>query len=89
MAIETITLENGKYRFEFDTATGAFRCLRYGEEWRAFTGDKAVYSLFAFAQNLASMSSLLQQEAEESVKALAARSKELQRAREALKVPKT
>ena len=43
--IETITLENGKYRFEFNSETGEFHCLRHGETWRSFTGDKAVYSL--------------------------------------------
>lgn len=40
-----IKLENGKYTFQL-FQDGTFRCLRYDETWRDFTGDKAVFALF-------------------------------------------
>jgi len=50
--MSNIKLENGKYEFIYNEKTGDFKCLRNGEEWRDFTGDKAVWSLFNFCQNL-------------------------------------
>ena len=46
--MESIKLENGKYEFLY--SPGHLTCLRNSEPWRDFIGDKAVYSLFAFAQ---------------------------------------
>ena len=42
--MEEIILNDGKYRFyERD---GLLFCDRYGNPWRDFIGDKAVFSLF-------------------------------------------
>jgi hypothetical protein len=48
--VESIKLESGKYEFQYEA--GRLICLRHGEPWRELIGDKAVYSLFAFAQSL-------------------------------------
>lgn len=45
--IEEIKLEHGKYTFQHDTETGRLTCLRHGEAWRDFIGDKAVFALFS------------------------------------------
>lgn len=41
---ETLNLENGKYSFSY--RDGVLKCRRYGESWREFTGDKAIYALY-------------------------------------------
>jgi hypothetical protein len=49
--INTITLEDGKYAFYKDS-NGLVHCLRYGDPWREFLGDKAVSALFDHCQEL-------------------------------------
>ena len=44
--IEEVKVEGGKYTFQYDTETGRLTCLRHGEPWRDFIGDKAVFALF-------------------------------------------
>ena len=45
--MNTIELENGKYKIEvdFDIPTPVFKCYRNGKEWRDLTGDKMVLAL--------------------------------------------
>lgn len=43
-----IILEDGKYEF-YEKEPGILACKRYGEEWREFLGDKAIYALFQYA----------------------------------------
>ncbi|HLD98162.1 MAG TPA: hypothetical protein VI815_02470 [Candidatus Nanoarchaeia archaeon] len=50
--INTISLCDGKYTFKHDDEIGSFICLRYGGNWRNFTGDGAVLSLFQYIQDL-------------------------------------
>lgn len=40
-----MVLEDGKYEFKLD-GEGNLICLRYGQPWRDFTGDKAVRALY-------------------------------------------
>lgn len=49
--LKRLELDGGKYVFEYDDGPEhkPLRCLRYGEEWRDFVGDKAVLALFHFA----------------------------------------
>lgn len=44
--IEQYSLLDGKYIFRLDTDTHTLVCLRYGEPWREFVGDKAIHALF-------------------------------------------
>ena len=43
--MDEIKLENGKYLFR-NSENGILYCDRYGEGWRNFIGDKAVWCLF-------------------------------------------
>lgn len=45
-----LQLDDGKY--EFFVESGILKCLRYGKEWREFTGDKAVHALFDYCESL-------------------------------------
>ncbi len=45
-----IILEDGKYRFYIENHTVV--CDRYGEHWRDFIGDKAIYALLMHAIDL-------------------------------------
>lgn len=47
-----LILENGKYIFLLNEQ-GTLHCLRYGQPWREFSGDKAVLSLFQEVQRSA------------------------------------
>lgn len=42
---DAIVFENGKYEFLIDAHNNLI-CNRYGQPWREFIGDKAVYCLF-------------------------------------------
>jgi len=46
--IESIELRGGKYTFlsNDDPNNYYFKCLRHGDEWRSFVGDKAIKALF-------------------------------------------
>lgn len=45
--IEEVSVENGKYTFQYNTETCELTCLRNKKPWREFEiGDKAMYSLF-------------------------------------------
>lgn len=45
--IEEVSVEDGKYTFQYNTETAMLTCLRYGKVWRDFPiGDKAMYALF-------------------------------------------
>jgi len=45
--IEEVSVENGKYTFQYNPATCELSCLRNGKPWRTFeAGDKAMYALF-------------------------------------------
>ncbi|MGH7240693.1 MAG: hypothetical protein ACREGB_00160 [Candidatus Saccharimonadales bacterium] len=48
--LEELSLEGGKYKFQY--VDNALACLRYGQPWREFVGDKAVFSLFYQALEL-------------------------------------
>jgi hypothetical protein len=50
MSEEKVVLDSGKYEFYMDGHT--LKCKRYGENWREFSGDKAVLSLFYKCLNL-------------------------------------
>jgi len=43
-----LRVQKGKYTF-VKRDSGELTCLRYGEEWRDFIGDKAINSLFEYA----------------------------------------
>lgn len=43
--IEELVLEDGKYTFQYEA--GRMIILRYGEQWREVTGDKAIGALFS------------------------------------------
>ena len=45
-----IILEDGKYRFYIEDYT--VKCDQYGEYWRDFVGDKAIYALLTHAIDL-------------------------------------
>jgi hypothetical protein len=45
-----LILEDGKYRFYIENYT--VKCDRYGEPWRDFVGDKAIYALLTHAIDL-------------------------------------
>lgn len=47
---ETIRVEGGKYTFISNN--GVMSCLRYGEQWKDYIGDKAVGALFDYAKEL-------------------------------------
>lgn len=47
-----IDLDNGKYTYEFDEATGASQVLRYGEIWKQTTGDDFLLSFAHRVQDL-------------------------------------
>lgn len=47
--IEEISLADGKYTFRYNIDTCEFICLRNGEPWRDFLGDKAIWLLFSKA----------------------------------------
>lgn len=49
--IRDIILYDGKYHF-YEIEPGILKCDRYGEEWRDFTGDKAVSGLFDYVFEL-------------------------------------
>lgn len=51
--MEEIILEGGKYRFYIQD--GILKCDRYGEPWREFIGDKAVFALFDHCYNMESL----------------------------------
>lgn len=44
--IEEVSLDSGKYRFRYNVDTYELVCWRYGQEWRTFVGDNAVFCLF-------------------------------------------
>ena len=43
--MKELYLEGGKYIFQ-ETKEGSLVCLRHGEYWRVFIGDKVVHALF-------------------------------------------
>lgn len=44
--IEEVSVEDGKYTFQYNTKTSELTCLRHGQPWREFPiGDKAMYAL--------------------------------------------
>jgi hypothetical protein len=49
---ERIELYDGKYTVIFNTETGEFRALRYGEEWRDLCGDGMILQMFFRIQEL-------------------------------------
>jgi hypothetical protein len=46
-----VKLEKGKYEF-YEDGNGILKCLRNGEQWKDYIGDKAVLCLFYRAQKL-------------------------------------
>lgn len=45
--IEEVSVEDGKYTFQYNTETCELTCLRNKLPWREFPiGDKAMYALF-------------------------------------------
>ena len=50
VGMDEIILADGKYRFYVDGYS--LKCDRYGEKWREFTGDNAVWYLFLHAIEL-------------------------------------
>lgn len=46
--MDELILEDGKYKF-IEEKPGLLVCYRYGEKWREFIGDKAIYALFQYA----------------------------------------
>ena len=43
---EEVSLYEGKYIFRLNLDNWHLTCLRHGEAWREFVGDKAVHALF-------------------------------------------
>ena len=54
MSKESIILDGGKYEVILDQTDGTFKfhALRYGEEWRDFSGDNLVLYMFERIQDL-------------------------------------
>lgn len=48
--MDELVLEDGKYRFYIENYV--VKCDRYGEKWRDFTGDKAIYALLTHTIDL-------------------------------------
>lgn len=45
--IEEVSVEGGKYTFQYNTETCELTCLRNKKPWREFeVGDKALFALF-------------------------------------------
>jgi hypothetical protein len=44
--MDEVKLLEGKYTFHKSDYEGSLICLRYGDPWRRFVGDKAVHALF-------------------------------------------
>ena len=51
---ESVILDSGKYEVILDQTDGTFKfhALRYGEEWRDFTGDNLILCMFQRIQDL-------------------------------------
>ena len=44
-----LILSDGKYHFIANDDGTELRCLRFGEHWREFIGDKAIHCLYTLA----------------------------------------
>ena len=49
---EPITLNSNKYTFHSPQDQHSVFCKRYGEEWRDFVGDSAIFYLFHYSLDL-------------------------------------